>query len=323
MGDPRVHRVEVRRLSRGPVPNKRNCWSPGTWSSRARLPSGGLALAVSCLVAVLLAASGTVSARPLDEVRASGELRVVVYDDNAPFSWTDASGVVQGVDADLARAIAGELGVKANLIARIAGEEVDDDLRSNIWQGPRTGGLVGDVMMHVPMERAFIARNPLVAISNAYYHEKIVLAVQADAAVPAEPRSMLQPFRAAKLAVQFATVAHYYAMFADDGVYKTNINPYRKFESAVAAFRSRENVGLLGRRAQIEAALKGIQGFKLVEPAFETELRMAWTVGMAVKENSRDTGYAIGNALNALLQRGEVAKIFERHGLTHFPPPVP
>ncbi|MBL8565105.1 MAG: transporter substrate-binding domain-containing protein [Hyphomicrobiaceae bacterium] len=270
-----------------------------------------------------MAVSGDASARPLDEVRASGELRVVVYDDNAPFSWTDASGVVQGVDADLARALAGELGVKANLIARYAGEEVDDDLRSNIWQGPRTGGLVGDVMMHVPMERAFIARNPLVAISNAYYHEKIVLAVQTDAAVPTEPRSMLQPFRAAKLAVQFATVAHYYAMFADDGVYKANINPYLKFETAVAAFRSRENMGLLGRRAQIEAALKGSDGFKLVEPAFDTELRMAWTVGMAVKENSRDTGYAVGNALNALVDRGEVAKIFERHGLTHVPPPVP
>ncbi len=323
MGNPCVHRVEARRLSKGPVPIKRNCWSPGTRLSRARLLSGGLAFAVSCVVALLVASSGCALARPLDDVRASGELRVIVYDDNPPFSWSDAGGTVQGVDADLARAIAVELGLKANIIARHAGEEADDDLRSNIWQGPRTGGIVGDVMMHVPIERAFIARNPLVAISNAYYHEKVVLAVHADVAVPPEAKDMLQPFRSAKLAVQFATVAHYYAMFADGSIYKTNINPYKKFESAAAAFRNRENLGLLGRRAQIEAALKGDDGVKIVEPVFDTELRMAWTVGTAVKEDSRDTGYAVGNALSALLERGKLKEIFERHGLTHVPPPVP
>jgi ABC-type amino acid transport substrate-binding protein len=291
---------------------------------RARLLRS-LAFAVGALLAATWLTAMPAGARPLDDVKSSKVLHVILYEDNAPFSWTDADGTVKGADADIARAIAGRLGVKANLIMRYAGEEVDDDLRSNIWQGPRTGGLAGDVMLHVPMEKAFIARNPLVQISNAYYHERIVLAVRRDMAggVP-DAKAALAPFRTAKLAVHFATAAHYYAMFADGGAYKTSINPYRKFKTAAETFLARENAGLLGRRAEIEAAIAGrADGIEIVEPQFDTELRMAWTVGMAVKEDSRDTGYAIGNALRELSDAGEVKAIFARNGLTLVPPPVP
>lgn len=336
MGHSRVHRVQVRRLidvvsreaGRGAssrVSTELERWSPGMRSSWARLLPRGLVFVVAAAVTLVASVVSDAVARPLDEVKSSGELRVVVYERNAPFSWTDDNGVVQGVDADIGRAVAAKLGVKANLIARIAGEESDDDLRSNIWQGPRTGGLVGDVMMHVPMEKAFIARNPLVAISNAYYHEQVVLAVHSgEIAVPAEPARMLEPFRTAKLAVHFATVAHYYAMFALDGALKTNINPYIKMDRAIETFLARENAGLLARRSQIEGGLVGRdKGIAILEPSYQTELRMAWDVGTAVKDNSRDTGYAIGNALAALSASGELKAIFERHGLTLVPPPVP
>lgn len=290
-------------------------------------PLRGLAFTACALfAAALCVATAPAVARPLDDVKSSKVLHVILYEDNAPFSWTDTDGTVKGADADVARAIAGKLGVRANLVMRYAGEEVDDDLRSNIWQGPRTGGLAGDVMLHVPMEKAFIARNPLVQISNAYYHEKIVLAVHTDMLGGApDAKAGLTPFKSAKLAVQFATVAHYYAMFADGGAYKTSINPYLKFKTAVEKFLARDNAGLLGRRAEIEAAMAGKKagGIAILEPQFDTELRMAWTIGMAVKEDSRDTGYAIGNALRELTAAGELDAIFARNGLTLVPPPVP
>jgi len=260
-------------------------------------------------------------ARPLDEVVASGILRVIVYDDFAPYSWTEADGTVKGIDADIARAIAARMNVKPDLIARIAGEEVDDDLRSNIWQGPRTGGLVGDVMMHVPMEKEFIARNNLVGISNAYHHEKVVLAVHTDMV---DPAAGLSAFRNAKLAVQFASAAHYYVMFADDEAYKLNINPYRFVKGAMESFLARENAGIIGPRAEIESLLGDQRGkVKILEPKFDTELRMAWTIGTAVKQDSRDAGYAIGKALRELEASGELAAIFAKYGATRVPPPVP
>lgn len=298
--------------------------SPDSRSKRARL-LWSLAFLVCGLALTSTYRAEPAAARPLDDVQSSNVLRVVVYEDNAPFSWTAADGTVKGVDADIARAIAAKLGVKADLIARYAGEEVDDDLRSNIWQGPRTGGLVGDVMMHVPMDKAFIVRNPLVQISNAYYHETTVLAVRrAAVGQPGDAKSALAPFKSAKLAVQFATAAHYYVMFADGGAYKLNINPYKKFKTAAATLLAGENAGLLGRRAEIEAALAANRdGIDIVQPLFDTDIRMEWTIGMAVKEDSRDTGYAIGNALAALMRSGEIKSIFESYGLTLVLPPTP
>lgn len=301
--------------------------SPGARHLRARLLKRGLALAVSsgllpALIAIAIASSSAPAhARPLDDVVSSKVLRVVVYDDNAPYSWTDADGTVKGIDADLARAVAGRMGVQAEIIARTAGEEVDDDLRSNIWQGPRTGGVVGDVMMHVPMEREFIARNNLVAISNAYQHEKIVLVVHPDMVDPAKG---LSAFRSAKLAVQFATTAHYYAMFADAETLKPNVNPFRKLKGAVASFLSRQNAGILAVRSELESLLAAdLASVRLIEPQFDTHLRMAWTIGTAVKHDSRDTGYAFGNALREIETSGELAAIFTKYGVTRVPPPVP
>ena len=297
----------------------RLCRSPGACQLRARLP-WSLAFLAFAFVVVGYGSTPAV-ARPIDEITASGVLRVIVYDDNAPFSWTADDGSIKGIDADIGRAIAARLGVKADIIARTAGEEADDDLRSNIWQGPRTGGLVGDVMMHVPMEKEFIARNNLVAISNAYHHEQTVLVVHPDMV---DPEKGLAAFDSAKLAVQFATVAHYYAMFADAERYKANINPYRKFDAVAEAFLDRSNAGILGRRSEIEAALAGKAGdFRILHPKFETYMRMAWTIGTAVKFDSRDTGYEVGKAMAELRASGALERIFKAHCVTLVEPPAP
>ena len=277
--------------------------------------------ACALLIGWAALAPTTAAARPLDDVVASGILRVIVYDDFAPFSWTAEDGSVKGIDADVARAIAARMNLKPDIIARIAGEEVDDDLRSNIWQGPRTGGHVGDFMMHVPMEQAFIARNNLVGISNAYHHEQVVLAIHPDMV---DPSAGIAAFASAKLAVQFASSAHYHVMFADGEAYKANVNPYRKVEDAMESFLARKNAGIIAPRSQIEALLGGErQSVLILEPKFDTDLRMAWTIGTAVKQDSRDTGYAVGKALRELEASGELAKIFARYGVTRVAPPVP
>lgn len=303
--------------------------SPGTCHLRARLQLRGLALhafvrtvvAGMLLSTSLLFAVLSADARPLEDVLQSKVLRVIVYDDFAPFSWTEENGAVKGIDADIGRAIAKELGVEANIIARVAGEEVDDDLRSNIWQGPRTGGLVGDVMLHVPMERDFIARNNLVGISNSYHHEKVVVAVHPDMVAPAVG---LKSFANAKIAVQFSTAAHYYIMFADGEAYKNHVQPFRKMQDAVASFIERHTAGIIGSRSEIEYLLGNKRAdVKILEPRYETDLRMAWTIGTAVKHDSRDTGYAIGRALRSLESSGKLDEIFKAYGVTRTLPPTP
>jgi len=247
-------------------------------------------------------------------------LRVVVYEDNKPFSWTEHD-VAKGIEVEVARRLATGLGVEAEIIVRIAGEEVDDDLRSNIWQGPRTGGAIGDVMLHVPTDRELVRRNPLVHIANAYLLEEVVMATHPDLIGATDG---FAPFATLKIAVQFATAAHYFIAFADEGLYRSNVNPYLKMRDAASSFLERESAGLLGRRAQIEAELHGrMDAIRITEPAMPGMLKTRWTVGTAVKEDSRDLSYAIGNILREMVTSGELARIFANFGTTYTPPPVP
>lgn len=281
-----------------------------------------LAAALLCLVAAVAAApGGGAQARPLDEVVQSGFLRVIVYTEFKPFSWETEDGKVAGIDADLGRAIARELGVEAKIIARGAGEKVDDDIRSNIWQGPRTGGVKGDVMMHVPMEKELIARNSEAAISNAYYHEHVVLALKRGVHGEAGGLADFEDGKDRKLACQFATSTHYFLAFALDGKIRNNVSPFVKFESAAENFLEGGSSGLMGRRAQIEAALKDADvDIVYSQPKFPGTLRSAWNIGTAVREDSRDLGYAVGRALGKLRSSGEMKDIFNRYGLTYVEP---
>lgn len=288
---------------------------------RSKKPAAtSLMLSWALSFALVVGLSSTVtSARPLDEVMSSGVLNVIVYRDNKPYSWETDGGDVIGIDAEIARAIAGIIKVKANVIARSAGEEVDDDLRSNIWQGPRTGGIKGDVMMHVPLDPELIARNNLVALSNPYYYEETVVAVD-----PAKAGGKgLDAFKSMKVAVKFSNAAHYFLAFANDGAYRENVSPWMNFDDAATYFVNGEAAGLAGPRSEVEAALSG-RGVKVeyIVPDIPDTLRSKWNVGTAVNHDSRDLGYAIGKALRALAEQGEIAKIFEKHGASYVPPPV-
>lgn len=281
--------------------------------------SGWVSLAAA-FVFLASAFAGGVDARPLEDVRESGVLRVNVYTDAYPFSWVEGDKVL-GIDADIGRAVASELGLKADIIARAAGEEVDDDIRSNIWQGPRTGGVKGDVMLHVPMEKELIARNNLAAISSSYFHEDVVLVLKTDVLGDDAGLDAFQEGKGNKVACQFATSAHYFLAFTQDGKLRNNVSPYIKFESAVENFLEGGSAGLMARRAQVEAALKGKGlSLKTLTPEFPETLRSNWNIGIAVKEDSRDLGYAVSGALRKLRANGELAKIFEQYGVSYVAP---
>ncbi len=80
------------------------------------------------LAAAALLGAARAAARPLDEARDSGWLRVALYEDYAPFSWVE-NGTPRGIDAEIGARIAAELGMKTRWLTRVAGESVDDDLR--------------------------------------------------------------------------------------------------------------------------------------------------------------------------------------------------
>ncbi|HEX2840058.1 substrate-binding periplasmic protein [Hyphomicrobium sp.] len=278
------------------------------------------ALLTVVIVVILWSASGSrLSARPLDEVVAAGSLRVIAYLDNAPFSF-EKDGEPAGIDVEIAHAIAKELGVKAEVVLRMQGEKADDDVRANVWRGPLTGGGVGDIMMNVPMDREFALRNPEAVFGNPYFQERVVLAVDPGVA---DAITSFDDFKTRKVGVQLATVADYFLMTYKDGVLMENISHHLKPAEGIREFLDKDVSALLGIRSEIESLLHEAKGrAKFLDPDMPGIVRKNWVIGMAWKENSRDLGYAIEAALTKLSESGQLARCFEKYGVSYASPPL-
>jgi polar amino acid transport system substrate-binding protein len=258
------------------------------------------------------------SARPLDDVIASKKLIIVAYDDNMPFSWTE-DGVAKGIDVDVGKAIAAGLGVDAEVILRMQGEKVDDDLRANVWKGPLTGGGVGDIMLHVPTDRDLAMRNKEAVIGNPYFQETVAVAIDPKK-VPAGSDFTL--FKTQKIGVKLGTVSDYFLMTFEDGALINNVAHHVKAIAGAKEFMSGETTALMGVRSEVEGQLLELGAkAEFITPSMDGIVRKDWVVGIAVNERSRDLGYAIGGVLTKLKETGTFKDIFAKYGVTYIPPP--
>lgn len=280
--------------------------------SRAWMP-------VLALVLVLAGASAAVLARPLDDVVASKVLRVVLYEDNEPFSWDD-KGEPRGIDVEIARGVAAKLGVQPEITLRMQGEQVDQDLRTNVVRGTFGGAIAADVMFHVPVDREVGLRVREAVIGNAYFQQRIGLAVQPDRAGEV---ASFDVYKSEKIGVQLATVSDYFLMRFADGALVNNISHYLKPKQGVDRFVSKETPSVLGVRSHMEAMLqaRGLTA-KWLSPPMPGISRAEWVLGTAVNEQSRDLSYAIGAALSEMAANGTLAAICGKFGVTYLPPPV-
>ena len=181
-------------------------------------------------------------------------------------------------------------------------------------------GLVGDLMMHVPIDREFAARNPEAVIGIPYFQERIALAFHGDIAAPSPT---FDTFKTSKIGVQLGTVSDYFLMRYEDGALIDNIVHHVRAEDGAKEFKSGEIAALMGERARIEALLHDI-GLtpRIAEPQMDGIVRNQWVVGMAWKENSRDLGYAVQATLDKLKANGKLAEIFRSYGVTYIQPPI-
>lgn len=270
------------------------------------------------LAAAALAVAPRARARPLDDARESGWLRIALYEDYPPFSWVE-QGVPRGIDAEIGLRIAAELGLRPRWLTRQAGEAVDDDLRLNVWRGDLIGSGVADVMLHVPIDRELARRNDLVVIFGGYLRHQLGMAYD-EARTGHEPG--FEVFEDLPIGVETDTNSDFFLLSALGGRLRAKVRHYLPFAAAIDALRQGEVAAVMGQRGQIEGALHaaGETRFRLMVPRLPAVFGREWTVGAAVKSDSRDLGYAIGDILDALRENGEIERICARHGVTWLPP---
>lgn len=260
---------------------------------------------------------GAAEAAPLAKVRALGVLRVAVYKDNRPWSWR-SGGKLVGIDVDLGVALASALGVRVDLAELTADETVDDDLRNGVWKGGLLGFQPADIMMHVPFDRTFAARNDQVAIVAPYYRESFQFACVKEAMDCNAPPTA---FRGHRLAAEIDSIPDFYLMGSFGGILAKDVVHFPTGPQAVEAMVEGQADGVLASRAQIESVLAERKPANIARrtgplPAFTSP---GWDIGMAVKENSRTLGDAVESILAKMTASGELQAIFDRHGVTYAP----
>lgn len=277
-------------------------------------------LLLACGLLLALRFQPEAAARPLDQVVADGTLRVAVYGDNAPFS--DAgTGKARGIDADLAQAIADRLKVKLDLRVVDAGENVDGDLRLNLWRGDLAGTPLADLMLHVPTDRQLALRNEQVFFTAPYVEQEIAFAYRKDAL---ESFDRLDDIGDRTVALEGTSAADLMLLTAQGGRFRPNLKHYKSFEEAATAYLAGEAPILAGTRAAIEAALFAAKAPKDDDPIATIPstglVKTRWEIGGAVRTDSRDLAYAVGDAITALNADGGLKAICETYGVTYTPP---
>jgi ABC-type amino acid transport substrate-binding protein len=260
----------------------------------------------------LVAWAAYAQAYDLQEIKKRGQIRVAFYNEFPPFS--DAG---KGIDIELAQALAAKLGVKMVPLPFDADENVEDDLRNMVWKGHYLGYGPADMMMHVPVDREYMAKVEQVRFFAPYYRERFSIA-RSLARIP--DLESMSAFEKERIGVEGASLPHTMLLSLDAGKYRNNVIHFKNAGAAIAALKGGEIAAVLAQQSELEGALNGAGGFAISEPPIPVLNRRQWALGVAVKSGHEELARALQQAMNELVAEGAVSRIFGKHGVRYRAP---
>ena len=275
---------------------------------------------VTLLAFAAIAGSLRAEARPLDEVTASGTLKVALYSDNKP--WSDMEGGKPvGIDVDIADEVAKALKVKPEIKLYDASEDVGGDFRLNLWKGDLVGSPLSDLMLQVPNDRVLMTRDDQIALTAPYFMQKLAIAYNAD---KLGKMTTVADIGSSKVAVEGTSASDIFLMTLLGGRFRPNATHFLNFDQAVKAFKAGQEPVIAGTQAQIQAAFHEFDVDTATNPILIPTLvgpvKNHWELAGAVRANSRDLGYAVSDILTAMVKDGRMKTICAKYGVTFTPP---
>jgi ABC-type amino acid transport substrate-binding protein len=271
--------------------------STPTMNRRATLRALGAFAAVAATGSAL-AAEGSLAA-----IKSRGTLMVAVYRDMPPFHDRG-----QGIDVDLAAALADGLGVKLSLLPFQADENMDDDLRNMVWKGHYLGFGPADVMLHVPVAAPLMEANPQVRIFAPYWRDRVMIARRIDQLQHLETLAQLN---GKSVAVPGQTLAGWLMIGADGGAYKQQLTTtFKDGVEAAQALERGEFAAAAGLQSELESVLGGDPRFVITPLPTLSNSRDGWAVGLAVKKDAGELATALQGAVDGLIADKRMQQIF-------------
>jgi len=254
--------------------------------------------------------------KSLDDIQDRGWMKFAVYSDFPPYSYRK-DGKLIGVDIDLAHLIAKELNVEARFYETAAGENVDADLRNNVWKGGIVGGAVSNIMMHIPYNRELVCRNEQVVLGGQYYNETIAIAYLKEEYKDGDPPTPAY-FRFDEVGVENDTISDFYLSGILGGQLIPKMKRFKNVELAMAALNAGEVKAVMGPLGQLEHGLT--EKLAVHSPPLPGLAIGKWTLSLATNFRWRPLGYAVDDAVVAAINDGRMEAIFKKHDLTFTKP---
>lgn len=268
-------------------------------------------LFASVILLVLSAVVGSAMARSNDlaDLQQQGQISFAFYNGFAPFS---SKG--KGADVEIAEALAGKLGLKMSALWFDAGENMEDDLRNMVWKGHYLGYGPADVMIHVPIDNAYMSKIGKVKFFAPYYRERFAIARNLDRIPELETLAALenQP-----VGVEGDSLPATVLLGADAGKYRNTLKMYKTTEDAVAALKTGEVAAVLAQQGELEGGLGKDKLFAIESPPIPALHSRQWPLGLAVKAENEELAKALQKAMNELLADGSIDRIMAKHSIVH------
>lgn len=280
-----------------------------------------------------IASSSLAQARYYDDVIASGYIRIGIYNDFPPYSYLE-DGEAAGIDVEIGKAIAEKLGVRFEPHWITPDENLEDDLRNNVWkghyldkseEGAHIAKNVADVMMRVPYDREYSYRqdistgeyvNEMVVMFGPYQRETWQIAFDSS---KIEKVSTVAKFQYHPIGVEIDSLPDFYLTSAFEGRMREQTKHFAKVEDAYAALNSGEVTGVMSMRAEADHWLHRMQNPKLqlAENGFPMIGKQKWDIGMAIRQSDRQLGNEVDWIMENMILSGEIKQLFNKLGLQY------
>jgi len=270
--------------------------------------------------------STTAFSRSYDDIIESNEIVVAVYNDFQPFSYKEGDKA-KGIDIDLAQAIAKQLGVKLRLRWMTADENVDDDLRNNLWKGHYLKRTVADLMLRVPYDRDYsLLRDDIgelvhqhVHMFSPYHTESWKIIYNKE---KIESVETIAVFQYHDIGVEVDSIPQFYLTSAFRGRMRDHAKQFPSIHQAIDGMIAGNVDAVMGLSSQISYFQSTIpaKNYVLAENAFPMMGQQQWDIGMAVKSDYRQLGYAVADIVEAMVTQGKMEGIFTKYNVIYKKP---
>ena len=259
----------------------------------------------------------TTFARSYDDIIESNEITVAVYSDFTPFSYQE-NGEAKGIDVEVAKYISKKLGVELRLRWVTADENVEDDLRNNLWKGHFLKRTVADLMLRVPYDKKYSQlRDDIGELVHAQVHMFAPYHTESWKIVfnktKIEEVSTMAVFQYHDIGVEVDSIPQFYLISAFNGRMSKKTKQFNSLALAIAAMNEQKVDAVMGLRSQVSYYQQQLANpkYQLAANAFPNIGKQQWDIGMAVKSDYRQLGYAIADIVEAMIKKGVMKNIFE------------